>query len=103
MDNIKTGRLIRKLRTESGMTQLELANKLSVSDKTISKWERGLGMPDVSFLNEISEIFGITIEKLLSGNLCENKYNGANLNRLQFFWCDNCSNVVTSTARSEIS
>lgn len=103
MDNVKIGRLIRDMRTEKKMTQLELANKLNVSDKTISKWERGQGMPDVSFVNEIAEIFGITAEKLLSGNLRENKYSGANLNRLHFLWCERCGNVITSTAESEIS
>ena len=48
MDNIRTGALIRRLRRELGLTQLQLAGRLGVSDKAVSKWERGLGSPEVS-------------------------------------------------------
>ena len=51
MDYTKTGRLIRMLRREKGLTQLQLAQKLHVSDKAVSKWERGLGGPDVSLMH----------------------------------------------------
>ena len=67
MDNMKTGRLIYKLRKEKNMTQRELADMLNVSDKAVSKWERGMGCPDVSLLTEISHVFGIEIKKLLEG------------------------------------
>ena len=71
MDNTKTGRLIYKLRKEKNMTQRELADMLNVSDKAVSKWERGMGCPDVSLLTEISHVFGIEIKKLLEGELGE--------------------------------
>ena len=54
MDNTKLGSLIRVLRREAGMTQRDLAETLGVTDKAVSKWERGLGCPDVSFLPQLS-------------------------------------------------
>lgn len=72
MDSRKVGNLISTLRKEQKLKQQELADKLGVSPKTISKWETGSGLPDISFLKKISEIFGITIEELLEGNLNSN-------------------------------
>jgi len=69
MEIIKVGKLIQKLRKEQKLTQQELGDKLGVSPKTISKWETGGGLPDISFLKKISEIFNITIEELLDGTL----------------------------------
>lgn len=73
MDSKKTGELLAKLRKEKGLTQRELSSILEVSPKTISKWETGCGLPDISLLKKISEIFGITIEELLEGNLKNNE------------------------------
>ena len=64
MDYEKTGALILYLRKEKGLTQKQLADMLNISDRAVSKWERGLGMPDISLMPEISEIFGVNIEKL---------------------------------------
>ena len=69
MNNENTGKLILRLRKESNMTQKQLADAMNISDKTISKWERGLGLPDVSLLRELSEILGVNVERLLSGEL----------------------------------
>ena len=57
MDQEKVGRIIRTFRKDKGMTQLELSELLGVTDRAVSKWERGLGCPDVSFLPKLSEIF----------------------------------------------
>ena len=67
MDCSKVGNLIYTLRTEKGMTQKALANAMNISDRTISKWERGAGCPDVSLLRELSDILGVNIEKILLG------------------------------------
>ena len=64
----KVGSLILKLRKEKNMTQKQVADLLNISDKTVSKWERGLGCPDVSILTELSKIFDINIEKILLGD-----------------------------------
>lgn len=69
MDSQKIGILISKIRKNKNLTQQELANQLGVSPKTISKWETGNGLPDISMLKRISKIFNITIEELLDGNL----------------------------------
>jgi len=101
MNNKETGKLIKSLRISKKLTQLQLAQMLCVSDKTVSKWERGLGMPDVSLISKIADIFDTTAERILNGKLEKNKYNGANPDRLQFFYCNNCGNLVTTTAKIE--
>ncbi len=67
MDQVKIGRFIAQLRKEKGMTQTALAEKLSVTDKAVSKWENGRCMPDVSCLRPLTEELGITINELLAG------------------------------------
>ena len=69
MDCSKVGNLIYTLRTEKGMTQKALANAMNISDRTISKWERGAGCPDVSLLRELSDILGVNIQHRHGGNL----------------------------------
>ena len=68
MHAANVGKTISKLRKKLGLTQLELANKLNVSDKTVSKWENGGGFPEISLLPAISEVFGISIDYLLKGD-----------------------------------
>ena len=67
MDIIKTGNLIKELRTEKGFTQKELAEKISVSTAAVSKWENGKGFPDISILEPLSEELGISITELIKG------------------------------------
>ena len=66
-DKEKTGKFILALRKEKGFTQKELAVRLAVSDKTISKWETGAGMPDISMLIPLANVFDITVTELLKG------------------------------------
>lgn len=103
MDCSKVGKLIFQLRQEKGYTQKQLADAMHISDKTISKWERGLGCPDVSLLHELSEILGVHIEKILSGNLEANETNGGNMKRLKFYTCPTCGNILTAMGEAEIS
>lgn len=67
MDNIKFGKFIKQLRAENNMTQKQLAEKLFITDKAVSKWERGLSMPDISLLGSLADIFGVTVSELLNG------------------------------------
>ncbi len=71
MDYKKTGNLIKKIRKERNMTQMELAESLGVTDRTISKWETGRGFPDVSLLKPLAETLGITVTELLEGELVQ--------------------------------
>ncbi|MBQ2937822.1 MAG: helix-turn-helix domain-containing protein [Clostridia bacterium] len=69
MDNEKFGKFIKELRKQKNMTQKELAEKLNITDKAISKWERGLSFPDITILNSLAEIFDITVSELLNAEI----------------------------------
>ena len=69
MNQERTGALIRRLRMEKGLTQRELAGRLGVSDKAVSKWERGMGCPDVSLLTAVSQVLGVGLDSMLEGGL----------------------------------
>ena len=103
MDCARVGNLICNIRKEKNMTQKHLAGLMNISDKTISKWERGLGCPDISLLNELSEILNVNIEKILSGDLGENPENGGNMTKTKFYVCPQCGNIITSTNYAEVS
>lgn len=102
MDQTKTGSLIRSLRKQQGLTQLALAQQLGVSDKAVSKWERGLGCPDLSLLPALSQVFQVNMESLLNGQLPVNRNLAGNLNRLRFYCCPNCGNWPPSACQAEI-
>lgn len=69
MDNIQTGKLIAALRKQQGLTQQQLADKLNLSNKTISKWESGTGSPDISNLPILADTLGVSVDELLRGKL----------------------------------
>ncbi len=71
IDNHKFGKFISELRKEKGMTQKELADLLFVTDKAVSKWERGLSLPDISLLLPLKEIFEVSITELLNSERIE--------------------------------
>lgn len=102
MDCNKIGALIRRLRAEKGMTQSELAAALNVSDRAVSKWERGAGCPDISLLSSLSAVFGVNIEKLLEGEMSPNRKDSGNLKRLRFYICPDCGNLLMCTGNPEI-
>lgn len=103
MDNEKIGKLIYGLRKERNMTQLQLAEILHISDKTVSKWERGQGCPDISLLVDLSRVLGVDMEKLLSGRLEANEERGGNMKKLNFYVCPECGNVITAMTEAGIS
>ncbi|MGM9619526.1 MAG: helix-turn-helix domain-containing protein [Oscillospiraceae bacterium] len=67
MDQKKTGRFLRELRTERGLTQEQLAEKAGVSNRSVSRWENGVNLPDFDLLMELAEYFGVGVEELLDG------------------------------------
>ncbi len=71
MDNEKIAHFISELRKEKKLTQKELAEQLGVTDKAVSKWERGLSCPDISLLSKLSTVLGITTTELLNGEKAE--------------------------------
>ena len=103
MDCQKTGQLIRQLRLERGMTQQQLADKLNISPKTVSKWECGLGCPDVSLLGALAASLGVQAETLLQGDLAEGSPVSGNMRKLNFYVCPVCGSISTSTGRVQLS
>ena len=87
MDQIKIGRFIAKCRKEAGLTQAQLAEKLLITDRAVSKWERAKSMPDSSIMLELCEILGISVNELLTGERIDmtdyNKQAELNLIKLQ--------------------
>lgn len=77
MDLKKTGNFISSVRKALGMTQKELAGRLQVSDRAVSKWERGVGFPDVSILTRLADELGVTVTELLQGEPADSVSNGA--------------------------
>ena len=67
MDQIKIGKFIAECRKQKNLTQMQLSEKLGITDKAISKWERGISMPDSSIMIELCDILGISVNELLSG------------------------------------
>ena len=102
MDQYVTGEAIRTLREKAGFTQAELASKICVSDKTVSKWETGKGYPDISLLEPLSEALHVSITELLSGNLITNNNVSANMLRSKFYVCPVCGNIIHGTGESVV-
>lgn len=97
MDCDKIGMLISQLRKDKNITQKQLADKLNISDRTISKWERGGGIPDISLLSDVADFFDITIETLLNGEILSNDFIGGNMKKARYYICKTCGNMVVST------
>lgn len=98
MNQIQTGQLIRQLRLARRMTQRTLAERIGVTDKAVSKWERGRGVPDVETLPILADVLQADVKALLSGSLNEAKSASGNLRRVCFFVCPVCGNVIAAAA-----
>ena len=94
MNQYITGAVIKNLREKNHLTQAELAERICVSDKTISKWETAKGYPDISLLEPIAKVFGVSITELLSGNAIRNGNVSANMLRSHFYVCPVCGNTI---------
>ena len=103
MDQIKTGALIRQLRTDAGLTQNQLAERLGVSGKAVSKWECGNGAPDISLLPELADVLGTDIHTLLTGSMNKNESEKGNMKKLRFYVCRDCGNIITATSDAAVS
>ena len=101
MEQNNTGRLLARLRGELGLTQKQVAERLHVSPQAVSKWERGLGCPDAGLLPALSALFGVSAERLLSGDLTANTMEVGNMKRIKFYMCPVCGNVVTASGSGE--
>lgn len=102
MNQYVTGAVIKELREKNAMTQLQLADKLGVSDKTISKWETGKGYPDITLLESIADAFSVSVTELISGNTVYNSNVSANVLKSKFYVCPICGNVIHSMGEAVI-
>ena len=102
MDQYVTGAVIKRLREEKNMTQQQLADKLSVSAKTISKWETAKGYPDITLLESIANALSVSVTELISGNTIVNSNVSANMLRSHFYVCPVCGNIVHSMGETVI-
>ena len=102
MNQYITGAVIRQLREKNQLTQAELAEKLHVSDKAVSKWENGKGYPDVSLLEPIAGVFGVSVAELVSGRTVSNMNVSANMMRSKFYVCPVCGNAIHSMGEAVI-
>lgn len=103
MNQYVTGAMIKRLREERCLTQTELADKINVTDKAVSKWETGRGYPDVSLIEPLSAALGVSVIELFSGDNVVNTNRAFNMHKVQFYVCPLCGNVVQSTGEAIIS
>lgn len=94
MNQYVTGAVIKELREKTKVTQLQLAEKLGVSDKTVSKWETGKGYPDIALLEPIADALSVSVAELISGNTVHNSNVSANMLRSRFYVCPVCGNII---------
>lgn len=102
MDLSKNGKLLCDLRKAKGMTQKQVADRLGVLPKTVSKWETGHGFPDVSTVSALADILGVSERTALSGNLELNTEKAGNMKRIKFYVCPCCGSFMQGTGRSQV-
>ena len=103
MNTYVTGTTIKLLREQQKLTQAELAEKIGVSSKTISKWETGKGLPDITLLQPLAQALGISVIELMNGEQIANRNVSANLLRGKFYVCPLCGNIIHCTGDTVVS
>ena len=103
MDQYVTGAVIKALREKAKLTQAQLAEKLNVSDKAVSKWETGRGYPDVTLLEPLAAVVRGSVAELLSGKAVTNTNISANMRRSHFYICPVCGNILHSMGQAAVS
>jgi transcriptional regulator with XRE-family HTH domain/desulfoferrodoxin (superoxide reductase-like protein) len=103
MNSYVTGATIKKLREAKGITQNELAEKIGVTSKAVSKWETSKGLPDITLIEPLSKILGISVAELMSGDTIINKNTSSNMLLSKFYVCPVCGNIIHATGESLIS
>ena len=97
MNNYVTGSTIKLLREKKGYTQRQLAERLMVSDKAVSKWESGRGLPDISLIEPLAKTLGVSLAELFSGACVQNTNRHGNMHRAKFYVCPVCGHTHIGT------
>ncbi len=103
MDTYITAMTIKRLREAKGLTQTELAEKIGVSSKAVSKWETSKGLPDISLIEPLSSALGVSVMELMSGDTVINKNLSSNILFSEFYVCPVCGNIIHTTGETLIS
>ena len=97
------GSLIKELRIKKGLTQQQLAEALTISPKTVSKWETQKGIPDISLMEQLGAVLGVSVRELMAGSATTNQNKAGNLARSVFYLCPTCGNIIHSMGHVDIS
>lgn len=103
MNPYVTGTVIKGLREGKGLTQAQLAARLQVSDKAVSKWETAKGYPDITLIEPLAQALDISVMELLSGDCVTNANRAGNLLRAKWYVCPICGNIIHSTGAAVLS
>lgn len=103
MNQYVTGAIIKQLREGKGMTQAQLAARLQVSDKAVSRWETAKGYPDITLIEPLAQALDISVMELLSGDCVTNTNRAGNLLRSKWYVCPICGNILHSTGAAVVS
>ena len=103
MNSYVTGTVIKQLRETVRLTQAELAERIGVSSKTVSKWETGKGLPDITLLQPLAQALGVSVIELMNGEHIINRNVSANMLRSKFFVCPLCGNAIHAMGDSVVS
>ena len=94
MNNYITGKIIKELREKNELTQVELADIIGVSDKAVSKWENGKGLPDITLIEPLSNALKVSVIELMNGEYIINQNKASNMLKSKFSVCPVCSNII---------
>ncbi len=103
MNSYITGATIKKLREAKGITQRQLAEKIGVTAKAVSKWETAKGLPDISLVEPLSQALGVSVMELMSGETVVNRNVSSNILFTKFYVCPVCGNVIQSVGAAVVS
>ncbi len=103
MDTYVTGATVKRLRETKGMTQAELAGRIGVSSKAVSKWETGRGLPDITLLEPLANALGVSVMELMSGQTIFNRNVSCNMLRSKIYVCPVCGNPIHAAGEAAIS
>ncbi|MEZ4510168.1 MAG: helix-turn-helix domain-containing protein [Eubacteriales bacterium] len=103
MNHYVAGSTIRLLREKKEYTQKQLAQKICVSDKAVSKWESGRGLPDITLIEPLAQTLGVSVAELLSGEFAQNRNRHGNMFKSRFYVCPVCGNAIVAAGEGSFS
>ena len=102
MDLNKNGKLICSLRKAKGLTQKQVAQKLNIQAKTVSKWETGHGFPDVATVTALADVLCVSERTLLTGILEQSSQDSGNMRKIKFYVCPCCGSFMQGVGNSGV-